>query len=71
MLDEESTLAGRSKGHLPGDTVQIEIDFFRHEVHLKEVYAAFEHQDHEPIEIMLRGLPEEAEPPSGGAVSAG
>jgi hypothetical protein len=33
-------------------------------VHVKEVYAAFEHQDHEPFEIMLKGLPEEAEPPS-------
>jgi len=67
MADEEVALRQRHIGHLPGDTVQIEIGFFRHEMHLKEVYAAFEHQDHEPFEIMLRGLPEEAEPPSEGS----
>lgn len=66
MVDEGSTSAKIPTGHLPGDTVRIEIGFFRHEMHLKEVYAAFEHQDHEPFEIMLRGRPEEAEPPSGG-----
>ena len=67
MVDDEgSPLVRDPKGHLPGDTVQIEIGFFKHEMHLKEVYAAFEHQDHEPFEIIVRGLPEEAEPPSGG-----
>ena len=64
MVDEQSLHAGTPKGHLPGDSVQIEIGFFRHEMHLKEVYAAFEHQNHEPFEIMLKGIPEETEPPS-------
>ena len=34
MVDEKSTLSGAPKGHLPGDSVQIEIGFFRHEMHL-------------------------------------
>jgi len=67
MVDEQSLHAGTPKGHLPGDSVQIEIGFFRHEMHLKEVYAAFEHQNHEPFEIMLKGIPEETEPPSEGS----
>jgi hypothetical protein len=56
----------RRVGHLPGDQVRIEIGFFRHEMNLKEVFAAFEHENHEPFEVTLRGRPEEAEPPSGG-----
>jgi hypothetical protein len=54
-------------GHLPGDELRVEIGFFRHEMNLKEVFAAFEHEEyHEPFEVTLRGRPEEAEPPSGG-----
>jgi hypothetical protein len=32
----------------------------------KRGFAAFEHEDHEPFEVTLRGRPEEVEPPSGG-----
>ena len=57
----------RRVGHLPGDRVRVEIGFFRHEMNLKEVFAAFEHEEsHEPFEVTLRGRSEEAEPPSGG-----
>jgi hypothetical protein len=36
-------------------------------MNLKEVFAAFEHEEaHEPFELTLRGSPEEAEPPSSG-----
>ena len=44
--------------HLPGDTVQIEIGFFRHGMNLKEVLATFEPANEEPFEITLRGHPE-------------
>ena len=55
----------RRVGHLPGDRVRIEIGFFRHEMNLKEVFAAFEHEEsYEPFEVTLRGRSEEAEPPS-------
>jgi hypothetical protein len=47
--------------------VRIEIGFFRHEMNLKKVFAAFEHEEaHEPFEVTLRGHPEEVEPPSQG-----
>ncbi len=44
--------------HLLGDTVQIEIGFFRHGMNLKEVLATFEPANDEPFEITLRGHPE-------------
>jgi hypothetical protein len=67
MAEEGVPFGERPVGHLPGDQVRVEIGFFRHEMNLKEVFAAFEHEeDHEPFEVTLRGHPEEAEPPSGG-----
>jgi hypothetical protein len=65
--DEGVPINERGVGHLPGDRVRVEIGFFRHEMNLKEVFAAFEHEEsHEPFEVTLRGHPEEVEPPSGG-----
>jgi hypothetical protein len=67
MAEEGIPNGERRVGHLPGDQVRVEIGFFRHEMNLKEVFAAFEHEEsHEPFEVTLRGRPEEAEPPSGG-----
>ena len=54
--DEGVPINERRVGHLPGDRVRIEIGFFRHEMNLKEVFAAFEHEEsHEPFEVTLRG----------------
>ena len=58
MVDKESPLVHRHLRHLPGDTVQIEIGFFRHGMNLKEVLATFEHAIDKPFEITLRGHPE-------------
>jgi len=64
--DEGVPLGERRVGYLPGDGVRVEIGFFRHEMNVKEVFAAFEHENHEPFEVTLNGHPEEAEPPAGG-----
>ena len=57
---EEVPINERHVRHLPGDRVRVEIGFFRHEMNLKEVFAAFEHEEsHEPFEVTLRGHPEE------------
>ena len=67
MAEEGVPIGERRVGHLPGDRVRVEIGFFRHEMNLNEVFAAFEHEeDHEPFEMILKGRPEEVEPPSGG-----
>jgi hypothetical protein len=66
MAEEDVPIGERPVGHLPGDWVRVEVGFFRHEMNLKEVFAAFEHEDHEPFEVTLRGRPEEVEPPAGG-----
>jgi hypothetical protein len=68
--DEGVPINERRVGHLPGDRVRVEIGFFRHEMNLKEVFAAFEHENHEPFEVTLKGHPEEVEPPAGGRSSA-
>lgn len=66
MAGEGVPFGERPVGHLPGDRVRVEVGFFRHEMNLREVFAAFEHEeDHEPFDITLKGRPEEAEPPSG------
>jgi hypothetical protein len=66
MADEEVALEQRYTGHLPGETVQVELGFFRHETNVKEVSAVLEHEDGEPFEIKLKGRSEETEPLSGG-----
>jgi hypothetical protein len=56
--DEAVPINERRVGHLPGDLVRIEIGFFRHEMNLREVFAAFEHEEsHEPFEVTLRRHP--------------
>ena len=59
MGDKEVPLVHRHLGHLPGDSVQIGIGFFRHGMNLKEVLATFEHANDKPFEITLRGHPEQ------------
>jgi hypothetical protein len=67
MAEEGVPIGQRHVGHLPGEEVRVEIGFFRHEMNLQGVFAAFEHEeDHEPFEVTLRGRPDEAEPPSEG-----
>jgi len=58
MGDKEVPLVHKHLGHLPGDSVVIEIGFFRHGMNLKEVLATFEHANDKPFEITLRGHPE-------------
>ncbi len=66
MAEEGVPIAEKPEGHLPGDQVQVKIGFFRHERNLQGVFAAFEHENHEPFDVTLRGQPEEVEPSSGG-----
>jgi hypothetical protein len=65
--DEGVPINERRVSYLPGDQVLVEIGFFRHEMNLKEVFVACEHEEsHKPFEVTLMGRPEEAEPLSGG-----
>jgi len=67
---DEATPLGQ--GFVPGDLARIEVGFFRHEMNLKEVVAVFEHEDDgEEHAIVLRGEPQETEPPSGGTKFSG
>jgi hypothetical protein len=66
--DEETPLG---QGFVPGDLARIEVGFFRHEMNLKEVVAIFEHEDDAEHAIVLRGEPQETDPPSGGTKFSG
>jgi hypothetical protein len=62
MAEEGVPIVERRVGHLPGNAVRMEMGSFRHEMNLREVFAAFEHEeDHEPFEVTLRGHPEVVE----------
>jgi hypothetical protein len=69
--DEEVPINERRVGHLPGDRVRVEIGLFRHEMNLKEVFAAFEHENHKPFEVTLKATPRRWNLPLGGRSSAG
>jgi len=59
MAEEGVPIGQRHVGHLPGEEVRVAIGFFRHEMNLQGVFAAFEHEeDHEPFEVTLRGRPD-------------
>ncbi len=66
---DEGTPLGQ--GFVPGDLARIEVGCFRHEMNLKEVVAIFEHEEDAEHAIVVRGEPQETNPPSGGTMFSG